>query len=159
MTTDELSLLLAETRCEHGSLLLEDATRPPSTDDWTAVLRADALPCAYAVRDYHAFQQLAPHLPPAWLLPLPRAERLGHDYDTDPGAISLPELAQLLAALPPSDDGAPWQLHAIHRAAAPDCSPGDLAYLVEALDPATAEVRPFPSLATFLRARRPQPTP
>ncbi len=43
MTTDDLSLLVAETRCAHGRLTLDDAERAGTGDDWIAYLRD---PCA-----------------------------------------------------------------------------------------------------------------
>ncbi len=159
MTIDELSLLVAETRCAHGRLTLEDAQR--TGDDWTVYLRATAHPCPYKVRDYQAYQTHVPALPAAWLVPRTRPERHGRDYGTAPGDITLPQLAQLLAAVPARDDDAPaWQLYAIHHtgdaAAAPTV--GDATYLVEGLDPTTAEVRPFASLAAYQRAQRPDST-
>jgi len=70
MTTDDLYLLVAETRCEHGLLSLDAALR--SGDDWTAFLRAPTHPDPFAVRDFPAYQALAPHLPAAWIVPPPR---------------------------------------------------------------------------------------
>ncbi len=43
VTTDDLSLLVAETRCAHGRLTLDDAERAGTGDDWIAYLRD---PCA-----------------------------------------------------------------------------------------------------------------
>jgi len=75
VTTDDLSLLVAETRCAHGRLTLDDAERAGTGDDWIAYLRDPMHPCPYEVRDYAAYQTHAPHLPAAWLVPLaaPRA--------------------------------------------------------------------------------------
>jgi len=158
MTTDELSLLVAETRCDHGHLTLEDAQR--TGDDWTVYLRATAHPCPYKVRDYQAYQTHVPALPAAWLVPRTRPERHGRDYSTAPGDITLPQLAQLLAAVPARDADPAWQLYAIHRTGDAAAAPavGDATYLVEGLDPTTAEVRPFASRAAYQRARRPDST-
>ncbi len=155
MTPDELSLLVAETRCDHGRLLLEDAQR--TGDDWTVYLRATAHPCPYKVRDYQAYQTHVPALPAAWLVPRTRPERHGRDYGTAPGDITLPQLAQLLAAVPARDADPAWPLHAIHRtgSAAAALAVSDTTYLVEGLDPTTAEVRPFASLAAYQCAPRP----
>ncbi len=158
MTTADLALLLAETRCAHSRLALEDAERVASGDDWIVYLRAAAHPCAFQVRDYHAFQSLAPVLPAAWIVPRTRAERTGHDYHAAPGALTLPDLARLLAdAADPAADPA-WRLHALHRTGpdasgsdavgAPDAAAADT-YLVEFLDPATGEVRAVPSLSAY----------
>ncbi len=151
MTTDDLYLLVAETRCEHGLLSLDAALR--SGDDWTAFLRAPALPRPFAVRDFPAYQALAPHLPAAWIVPPPypapprRAD--------PPAALTLPDLALILAdALAP--DPSPWCLSAIRR---PRTTPSDAAttYLVDLVDPATAEVRAVPSLAAYHQTRCPAP--
>ncbi len=156
MTTDELYLLAAETRCEHGHLLLTDAVR--TGDDWTAFLRAPALPGPFAVRDFHAFQALAPQLPATWIVPPPAAPGA-------PGALTLPDLALILAdALEP--DPSPWRLHAIHRTRPAlshgsdggGSSDGDT-YLVELVDPATADVRLALTLAAYHQARCPAPAP
>ncbi len=154
MTTDELYLLLAETRCEHGHLVLEDAERAGAADDWTAYLRDPALPGPYAVRDFLAYQTRAPHLPADWIVLRPRAERHGHAYDAAAGALTLPELARILAdAVAPADSaGSAWLLHAIHRTGpTPTGAEGPLAYLIELAHPATGEVRPAPSLAAYRR--------
>ncbi len=160
MTTDELSLLVAKTRCDHGRLTLEDAQR--TGDDWTVYLRdrATAHPCPYKVRDYQAYQTHVPALPAAWLVPRTRPERQGRDYSTAPGDITLPQLAQLLAAVPARDADPAWPLYAIHHTGAAAAAPvaGDATYLVEGLDPITAEVRPFASRAAYQRARRPDST-
>jgi len=153
MTTDELYLLVAETRCEHGRLPLHDAVR--SGDDWTAFLRAPAHPGPFAVRDFHAFQALAPQLPATWIVPAPAAPAAR-------GALTLPDLALILAdALEP--DPSPWRLHAIHRtrpAPSHGGSDGDGdTYLVELVDPATADVRLALTLAAYHQARRPAPAP
>ncbi len=160
MTTDELYLLVAETRCEHGRLPLHDAVR--TGDDWTAFLRAPALPGPFAVRDFHAFQALAPQLPATWIVPPPAAPAAR-------GALTLPDLALILAdALEP--DPSPWRLHAIHRTRpAPShgsdgggSSDGDSdgdTYLIELVDPATADVRLALTLAAYHQARRPPPAP
>jgi len=155
VTTDDLALLLAETRCEHGRLSLEDAQRAGAADDWTAYLRDPAHSCPYAVRDFHAYQTHAPHLPAAWIVLRTRAERHGHDYDTAHGALTLPELARILAdAVDPADPadaaGPAWRLHAIHRTGpTPTGAAGPRAYLIELADLATGEVRPAPSLAAY----------
>jgi len=157
VTTDDLALLLAETRCEHGRLSLEDAQRAGAADDWTAYLRDPAHSCPYAVRDFHAYQTHAPHLPAAWIVLRTRAERHGHDYDTAHGALTLPELARILAdAVDPADPadaaGPAWRLHAIHRTGpTPTGAAGPRAYLIELADLATGEVRPAPSLAAYRR--------
>jgi len=154
MTTDELYFLMAETRCEHGRLALEDAER--AGNDWTAYLRGPAHPCPFAVHDFHAYQALLPHLPAAWIVLPPRAARYGHDYAASPGALTLPDLAPILAdALDP--DASPWHLHAIHRTRSAPASPTDT-YLIELADPATAEVRSVPTLAAYHHARRPTTT-
>ena len=158
MTTDDLALLLAETRCEHGRLSLEDAQRAgaaDAADDWTAYLRDPAHSCPYAVRDFRAYQTHAPHLPADWIVLRTRAERHGHDYDTALGALTLPELARILAnAVDPADPadaaGPAWRLHALHRAAPlPTGADEGITYLVELADPATGEVRSAPSLAAY----------
>ncbi len=152
MTTDDLALLLAETRCEHGRLILEDAERAGTGDDWTVYLRDPAHPCPYEVRDFHAYQTHAPHLPAAWLVLRTRAERHGHDYGTALGALTLPELARILAdAADPADAAGPaWRLHALHRTGpAPTGADEGITYLVELADPATGEVRSAPSLAAY----------
>ncbi len=154
MTTADLYLLLADTRCAHGHLVLEDAARAGTADDWTAYLRAPAHPCPYEVRDFRAYQTLAPLLPAAWIVPRTRAARHGHDYDADAGALTLSELARILAdAVDPADSADPaWRLHALHRTGpTPTGADGPLAYLIELVDPATAEVRTVPSLAAYHR--------
>jgi len=170
MTTDDLYLLLAEIRCEHGHLTLEDATRAANTaDDWTAYLRDSAHPCPYEVRDFAAFQTHAPALPAAWLVLPTRTARLGHAYDDTSGSLSLPDLARILAdmsnpaaapdprapAAPAARPDAPtpaWRLHALHRTSPPIADAG-ATYLVELADPATGEVRPAPSLAAYRQMR------
>jgi len=147
MTIDDLYLLVAETRCEHSLLSLDAALR--SGDDWTAYLRAPALPGPFAVRDFPAYQALAPHLPAAWIVPPRRAD--------PPAALTLPDLALILAdALAP--DPSPWRLSAIRR---PRTAPSDAAttYLVDLVDPATAEVRAVPTLAAYHQTRCPAPAP
>jgi len=153
MTTDDLYLLLAETRCEHGLLSLDAALR--SGDDWTAFLRAPTHPDPFAVRDFPAFQALAPHLPAAWIVPppLPAPPRRADP----PAALTLPDLALILAdALAP--DASPWRLSAIRR---PRTAPSDAAttYLVDLVDPATAEVRAVPTLAAYHQTRCSAPAP
>ncbi len=143
MTTDEVYLLVAETRCAHGRLTLEDAER--SGDDWTVYLRDAAHPCPYAVRDYQAYQTHAPLLPAAWIVLRPRAARHGHDYGAAPGALTLPELALLLADQP---DAPAWRLYAIHRTG-PVTMGGRAAYLIELADPTTGEVRVAPTLTAY----------
>jgi len=154
VTTDDLSLLLAETRCEHGRLTLEDAERAGTGDAWTAYLRDPAHPCPYEVHDFHAYQTHAPHLPAAWIVLRTRVERHGHDYGAAAGALTLPELARILAdAVDPVDAAGPaWRLHALHRTGpTPTGAEEPLAYLIELADPATGEVRPAPSLAAYRR--------
>jgi len=154
VTTDKLYLLPAETRCEHGHLMLEDAARAGTADDWTAYLRDPAHPCPYAVRDFLAYQTRAPYLPADWMVLRPRVERHGRDYGTAQGALTLPDLARILAdAVDPADSAGPaWLLHAIHRTGpTPTGADGPLAYLIELADPATGEVRPAPSLAVYRR--------
>jgi len=161
MTTADLYLLLAETRCEHGHLLLEDAARTGTddaartgtSDDWIAYLHDAAQPCTFRVHDYHASQAHAPALPPAWLVLQTRAARAGHDYDADAGALTLPELAQLLTDEPDAA-GPTWRLQAIHRAGRlPTGAAGGVAYLIELADPATGEVRIVPSRAAYHQLR------
>jgi len=165
VTTDDLSLLVAETRCAHGRLTLDDAERAGAGDDWIAYLRDPMHPCPYAVRDYAAYQTHAPHLPAAWLVLRTRAARHGRDYGTAQGALTLPELARILAdAVDPADSAGPaWRLHAIHRAGpTPTGAEGPRAYLIELADPATGEVRPAPSLAAYRQLQGcadPAPTP
>ena len=155
MTTNDLALLLAETRCEHGRLTLEGAERAGTGDDWTVYLRDAAHPCPYEVRDFYAYQTLAPHLPADWIILRTRAERHGHDYDTAQGVMTLSELARILAdAVDPADSadaaGPAWRLHAIHRTGpTPTGAEEPRAYLIELADPATAEVRTAPSLAAY----------
>jgi len=149
MTTDDLYLLVAETRCEHGLLSLDAALR--SGDDWTAFLRAPTHPDPFAVRDFPAYQALAPHLPAAWIVPPPRP---APPRPADPpAALTLPDLALILAdALAP--DPSPWRLSAIRRTRT---APSDEAttYLVDLVDPATAEVRAVPTLAAYHQTRHP----
>ncbi len=154
MTTDDLYLLLAETRCEHGHLLLEDAERAGAADDWTVYLRDAAHPCPYAVRDFAAYQTHAPHLPADWIVLRPRAARHGHDYGMAHGALTLPELALILAdAADPADAAGPaWRLQAIHRVG-PVTTGAGVAYLIELADPATGEVRTVPSRAAYQQFR------
>jgi hypothetical protein len=149
MTTDDLYLLVAEMRCEHGHLILDDAERAGHA--WTVYLHDAAQPCTFRVPDYQAFQTHAPALPPAWMVLQTRAERAGHDYDADAGALTLPELAQLLAAEQDAAD-VTWLLHAIHRAGRVPTGAG-VAYLIELADPATGEVRPVPTLAAYQQFR------
>ena len=172
MTTDDLSLLLAEIRCEHGHLTLEDAARTIGTadtaDDWTAYLRDSAHPCPYEVRDFAAFQTHAPALPAAWLVPQTRAECTGRDDDAS-GSLSLPDLARILADLSnpaarpdplapaalaarPDAPTPAWRLHALHRTSPPIADAG-ATYLIELADPVTGEVRPAPSLAAYRQMR------
>ncbi len=149
MTTDDLYLLVAETRCEHGRLILDDAERAGHA--WTVYLHDAAQPCTFQVPDYQAFQTHAPALPAAWMVLQTRAERAGHDYDADAGALTLPEIAQLLAVEQDADAGT-WLLHAIHRAGRIPTGAG-VAYLIELADPATGEVRTAPSLAAYQQLR------
>jgi len=152
MTTDDLYLLVAETPCAHGHLILDDAERAGHA--WTVYLHDPAHPCTFQVPDYHAFQIHAPALPPAWIVPQTRAARTGHDYDADAGALTLPEIAQLLAAAQDATD-ATWLLHAIHRAGRrlPGAT-GCVTYLIALADPATGEVRTVPSLAAYHQLRQ-----
>jgi hypothetical protein len=151
MTTDDLYLLVAEMRCEHGHLILDDAERAGHA--WTVYLHDAAQPCTFRVPDYHAFQTHAPTLLPAWMVLQTRAARAGHDYDADAGALTLPELAQLLAAAQDAAD-VTWLMHAIHRAGRlPTGAEGDVAYLIELADPATGEVRTVPTLAAYQQLR------
>jgi len=163
VTTADLYLLVAETRCEHGHLLLEDAARTCAADDWTAYLRDPAHPGPYEVHDFRAYQSLAPHLPADWIVVRPRAARYGHDYGTAQGVITLPEVARILAdAANPADAADPtWRLHAIHRTGpTPTGADRPLAYCIELADPATGEVRPAPSLAAYRRLQGcPDPAP
>ncbi len=153
MTTDDLYLLVAELRCEHGHLILDDAARAGTGDDWTVYLHDAAQPCTFRVPDYQAFQTHAPALPPAWMVPQTRAARAGHDYDADAGALTLPELAQLLAAARDAAAGT-WLMHAIHRAGRlPTGAAEGITYLIELADPATGEVRTAPSLAAYQQLR------
>jgi len=148
VTADDLALLVAETRCEYGRLTLDDAERAGAGDDWTAYLRDPAHPCPYAVRDYHAYQTHAPHLPAAWIVPQTCAARYGHDDGAANGALTLSEVAHLLADDPCADEPA-WRLHAIHRTGPATSVPDAPSYLVEAANPATGEVRPVLSLAAY----------
>ncbi len=151
MTTDDLYLLVAELRCEHGHLILDDAERAGHA--WTVYLHDAAQPCTFRVPDYQAFQTHAPALPAAWMVLQTRAERAGHDYDADAGALTLPEIAQLLAAEQDADAGT-WLMHAIHRAGRlPTGAAGGVAYLIELADPATGEVRTVPTLAAYQQLR------
>ncbi len=153
MTTADLYLLLAETRCAHGHLVLEDAERAGAADDWTAYLHDAAHPCTFRVPDYHAFQTHAPALPPAWIVLQTRAARAGHDYDADAGTLTLPEIAQLLATEQDTTD-VTWLIHAIHRAGRiPTGADGGVAYLIELADPATGEVRTVPTRAAYHQLR------
>jgi hypothetical protein len=149
MTTDEVYLLVAETRCAHGRLILDDAERAGHA--WTVYLHDAAHPCTFRVPDYHAFQAHAPALPAAWMVLQTRAERAGHDYDADAGALTLPEIAQLLAAEQDATDVI-WLIHAIHRVG-PVTTGANVAYLIELADPATGEVRTVPSRAAYHQLR------
>ena len=151
MTTDEVYLLVTETRCAHGRLILDDAERAGHA--WTVYLHDAAQPCTFRVPDYHAFQAHAPALPAAWMVLQTRAERAGHDYDADAGALTLPEIAQLLAAEQDAAD-VTWLMHAIHRVGrGPTGTAGGVAYLIELADPATGEVRTVPTLAAYQQLR------
>jgi len=87
------------------------------------------------------------------MVPQTRAARAGHDYDADAGALTLPELAQLLAAARDAAAGT-WLMHAIHRAGrGPTGAQGGVAYLIELADPATGEVRTVPSRAAYHQLR------
>ncbi len=149
MTTDDLYLLVAETRCEHGHLTLDDAARTGTSDDWTVYVHDAAQPCTFRVPDYPAFQAYAPALPAAWMILQTRAERAGHDYDADIGTLTLPELAQFLAdEQDAASPGPAWHLQAIHRVG-PVTTGAGVAYLIELADPATGEVRTVPSRAAY----------
>ncbi len=148
MTTDDLSLLVVETRCAHGRLTLDDAERAGAGDDWIAYLRDPMHPCPYEVRDYAAYQTHAPHLPADWLVLRTRAARHGRNYGAASGTITLPEVAHLLAAGPASADGPVWLLYAIHRTG-PAAVGVPVTYLVEAVHPATGEVRTALTLAAY----------
>ena len=149
MTTDQFALLAAETRCAHSRLTLDDAVRVGSADDWTAYLRDAAHPCPYAVRDYAAYQTHAPHLPADWLVLRTRAARHGRDYSTAAGALTLPDVARLLATVPAHATGPAWFLYAIHRTGPATPAPAARAYFVEAAHPATGEVRTLPSRTAY----------
>ncbi|MDQ2831037.1 MAG: hypothetical protein M3Y74_18570, partial [Chloroflexota bacterium] len=156
MTTADLYLLVAETRCEHGHLILDDAARTGTSDDWIVYLHDAAHPGPYEVRAFRAYQTLAPHLPADWIVLRTRAARHGHDYDAAAGALTLLELARILAdAVAPADSADPaWLLHAIHRTGpTPTDAAGPRAYLIELADPATGEVRTAPSLAAYQQFR------
>jgi len=144
MTTDQLFLLVAEIRCTPSRFTLDDAVRASAADDWTAYLRDPAHPCPYEVHDYHAYQTHAPHLPADWLVLHTRAARHGRDYSTTTGALTLPDVALLLLAAVPT-----WQLYAIHRTGPTTSTPAALTYLIEAVAPATGEVRTTLSLAAY----------
>ncbi len=149
MTTADLYLLVAETRCAHGRLILDDAARTGTSDDWSVYLHDAAQPRTFRVHDYQALQAHAPVLPPAWMILQTRAARAGHDYDADAGTLTLPELAQLLTNEPDAASPGPtWRLQAIHRAGRLPTGAGT-AYLIELADPATAEVRTVPTLAAY----------
>jgi len=153
MTTADLYLLVAETRCEHGHLILDDAARAGTGDDWTVYLHDAAQPCTFRVPDYHAFQTHAPTLPAAWMVLQTRAARTGHDYDADIGTLTLPELAQFLAdEQDAASPGPAWRLQAIHRVG-PVTTGADVAYLIELADPATGAVRTAPSRAAYQQLR------
>jgi len=105
----------------------------------------------FAVHDFPAYQALAPHLPAAWIVPPPHPA--SPRRADPPAALTLPDLALILAdALAPN--ASPWRLYAIRR---PRTAPSDRAttYLVDLVDPATAEVRAVPTLAAYHQARRP----
>jgi len=141
MTAAEVYLIVAEIRCAHSHFTLEDVERAATSNEWIVYLCDTAHPCPYAVRDYHAFQTHAPHLPDAWIVLRIRAERHGHAA----AAFTLTEVAQLLADEQDAD-GRTWSLHAIHRTGTAGDDP---TYLVEAVDPTTGEVRTAPSLAAY----------
>jgi len=143
MTIEEVYFMVAETRFSHGRITLEDAEH--TADGWDVYLRDPAHPCAYRVRDYHAYQAYAPALPADWLVPWTSAEGVGPDDGTTHGTITLPQLAQLLVA---DTAGSIWQLHAIHHAIT---ATQDISYVVEVLDTTTREVRIIPTVAAYLR--------
>jgi len=153
MTTADLYLLVAETRCAHGRLILDDVARAGTGDDWTVYLHDATHPCTFRVRDYQAFQAHAPALPAAWMILQTRTERAGHDYDADIGTLTLPELAQFLAdEQDAASPGRAWRLQAIHRVG-PVTTGAGVAYLIELADPATGEVRTVPSRAAYQQFR------
>jgi hypothetical protein len=141
MTIEDVYFIVADTRCAHGRLTLENAER--TAGEWVVYLRDPAHPCAYQVRDYHAYQAYAPALPTDWIVPRTCAERIGPDAGATPGTITLPELTQILVA---DTDSSPWQLHAIHHAAT---ATDDVSYVVEALNISTQEVRTIPTVAAY----------
>jgi len=143
MTIEEVYFMVAETRCSHGRITLEDAER--TAGGWDVYLSDAAHPCAYRVRDYHAYQAYAPALPADWIVPRTCAERSGLHDVTAHGTITLPEIAQLLVA---DADGSIWQLHAIHHAAT---ATQDVSYVVEALNTTTQEVCAISTVAAYLR--------
>ncbi len=101
MTTADLYLLVAETHCEHGRLILDDAARTGTSDDWTVYLHDAAQPCTSRVPDYHAFQTHAPALPPAWIvLQIELADPATGDVRTVPSLAAYHQLRQAASATP-----------------------------------------------------------
>jgi len=144
MTIDDLYFLVAETRCSHERLILEEAVC--ADEDWTVYLHDAVRTGVYRVRDFHAYQAYAPILPASWIVSGAPGERAGRDEGSAGGDLTLPDLAQILA----SAIVAPlWQLRAIRRSA----GEGDT-YRVEALDPRTDEARVFTTLAAYQQASR-----
>jgi len=153
MTTDDLYLLVAETRCEHGLLSLDAALR--SGDDWTAYLRAPPTPAPSPSATSPPTRPSPPTSPPpgSSRLPTPRplaapTPPLPSPFPTWPSSSPTP-----WPLTPP-----PWHLSAIRRprTAAAD---GATTYLVDLVDPATAEVRAVPTLAAYHQTRCPAPAP
>ncbi len=144
MTIDELYLLVAEIRCSHGRLVLGDAEC--ADEDWTVYLHEAARPGACRVRDFHAYQAYAPILPASWIVGGAPVEREGQDDEAVVGALTLPDIAQILAS---ATVDRPWQLRAIRRT-----SGGGDTYRVEAQDPRTDEARVFATLAAYQQASR-----
>jgi len=112
MTVEEAYFMVADTRCAHGHLTLEDIESTAGA--WVVYQRDAAHPYVYQVRDDHAYQAYAPALPADRIVPRTCIVRLGPDDGTVQGTITRPDLAQLLAA---DTDGSTWQLHAIHHTA------------------------------------------
>jgi len=146
MTIEEMYFMVADARCAHSHLTLEDAEH--IAGEWVVYLRAPAHPCAYRVRDYHAYQAYAPALPADWIVPRTCTERIGPDDGTTQGTITLPDLAQLLVA---DADGSTWQLHAIHHVAT---TMQDVSYVVETLNTTTQEVRTISTVAAYRQMRQ-----
>ena len=134
-------------------LRMPNAPAPPTTGPPTSVTPLTPAPTPSATSA--PTRPTPPPLPADWIVLRPRVARHGRDYDTAQGALTLPELARILAdAVDPADPtdaaGPAWRLHAIHRAAPlPTGADEGITYLVELADPATGEVRSAPSLAAY----------